>query len=166
MNEAPDIFTRTSNYKKWALLSFMGRINYTLKDKYLLTLTGRYDGSSRLASGSKWDFFPSVALAWRISSEPFIQNIEQISNLKLRLSWGNTGNTAIETYSTLGAFQKYPYTLGLSDASAIGYLPSEMPNAGLGWERTEEYNLGIDFGFLKTGSAERSTCIAGIRTTC
>lgn len=148
VNEAPDIFTRTSNYKKWALLSFMGRINYTLKDKYLLTLTGRYDGSSRLASGSKWDFFPSVALAWRISSEPFIQNIEQISNLKLRLSWGNTGNTAIETYSTLGAFQKYPYTLGLSDASAIGYLPSEMPNAGLGWERTEEYNLGIDFGFL------------------
>lgn len=148
VNEAPDIFARKSNYTKWALLSFMGRINYTLLDKYLLTLTGRYDGSSRLASGSKWDFFPSLALAWRINSESFMQNVEAVSNLKLRLSWGNTGNTAIDPYSTQGAFKKFPYTMGMNDASAIGYLPFELSNLGLGWERTEEYNVGIDFGFL------------------
>lgn len=149
VNEAPDIFTRTSRYTKWSLLSFMGRLNYTLKDKYLFTLTGRYDGSSRLAAGNKWDFFPSVALAWRINSESFMQDIEEISNLKMRLSWGNTGNTAIDPYSTQGAFLKYPYVFGINEVSAIGYLPNELSNPDLGWERTEEYNLGIDFGFLK-----------------
>ena len=149
VNEAPDIFGRTSSYSKWSLLSFMGRINYTLMDKYLLTLTGRWDGSSRLADGNKWDFFPSVALAWRINSEPFMQNIRTISNLKLRLSWGNTGNTAIGTYSTLGAFSKLPYVFGVNETSAIGYLPTELANPSLGWERTEEYNIGLDFGFFQ-----------------
>lgn len=71
VNEAPDVFTRLSSVRKWALLSFMGRINYSFKDRYLLTLTGRYDGSSRLAKGNKWDFFPSVALAWRMNDESF-----------------------------------------------------------------------------------------------
>ena len=149
VNEAPDIFGRTSSYSKWSLLSFMGRINYTLMDKYLLTLTGRWDGSSRLAEGNKWDFFPSVAFAWRINSEPFMQNIRTISNLKLRLSWGNTGNTAIGTYSTLGAFSKLPYVFGVNETSAIGYLPTELANPSLGWERTEEYNIGLDFGFFQ-----------------
>lgn len=149
VNEAPDIFERKSSYTKWSLLSFMGRINYTLKDKYLLTLTGRYDGSSRLAKGNKWDFFPSVALAWRINSESFMQNVDVISNLKMRLSWGNTGNTAIDSYSTLGAFSKYPYVMGIGEESAMGYLPKELSNPGLGWERTEEYNIGFDFGFFR-----------------
>jgi len=149
VNEASERFERRSKFDKWALLSFMGRVNYSLMDKYLLTLTGRYDGSSRLADGNKWDFFPSVALAWRIQSEPFMQNIDAISNMKLRLSWGNTGNTAIDTYSTLGALSRQTYVLGMTDAAAIGYLPSELPNASLGWERTEEYNVGLDFGFFK-----------------
>lgn len=149
VNEAPDIFGRKSQYTKWALLSFMGRINYALKDKYLLTLTGRYDGSSRLAPGSQWSFFPSVALAWRINSEQFMQQVDVVSNLKMRLSWGNTGNTAINPYSTLGAFKQYPYVLGMTEQSAMGYLPDELANSDLGWERTEEYNLGIDFGFFR-----------------
>lgn len=149
VNEAPELFSRSSNYNKWALLSYMGRINYTLLDRYLFTITGRYDGSSRLADGNKWDFFPSVAFAWRILSEPFLQDIDAISNLKLRLSWGNTGNTAISTYSTLGSFSRQTYVFGMNDNAAIGYLPAELPNSSLGWERTEEYNIGIDFGFLK-----------------
>lgn len=149
VNEAPDIFRRNSSYTNWSLLSFMGRVNYTLLDKYLFTLTSRYDGSSRLAEGNKWDFFPSAAFAWRIISEPFMEDIPEISNLKLRLSWGNTGNTAIDPYSTQGAFLQYPYIFGVNEESAMGYLPNELANPDLGWERTEEYNLGLDYGFIQ-----------------
>lgn len=148
VNEAPDIFSRNAGYNEWALLSFMGRVNYTFNDRYMLTLTGRYDGSSRLAPGNKWDFFPSIALGWRINEENFMKSVDWVSNLKLRLSWGNTGNTAIDTYATQGALKRYPYFFG-NDQSAIGYLPSELPNKDLGWEKTEEYNIGLDFGVLQ-----------------
>ncbi|MCD8178321.1 MAG: TonB-dependent receptor [Tannerellaceae bacterium] len=126
----------------------MGRINYSFNDRYLLTLTGRYDGSSRLAKGNKWSFFPSAALAWRIKEESFLKDVDTLSNLKIRASWGNTGNTAISEYATLGALGRYVYYFGQSESSAIGYMPTELPNTELGWERTEEFNLGIDFGFL------------------
>ena len=149
VNEAPDIFSRSSSYSEWALLSFMGRINYSFKGRYLFTFTGRSDGSSRLADGHKWDFFPSAAFAWRISSEPFMESAADISNMKLRLSWGNTGNTAINPYATQGALGKYTYVFGTNEEAAIGYLPTELPNVGLGWERTEELNIGLDFGFFK-----------------
>ena len=148
VNEAPDVFTRLSSVRKWALLSFMGRVNYTFKDRYLLTLTGRYDGSSRLAKGNKWDFFPSVALAWRMNDESFLREVDWLSNLKLRLSWGNSGNTAISEYATQGALGKYVYYFGTTEQSAMGYLPTELANNQLGWESTEEYNVGVDFGFL------------------
>ncbi|MDR1161252.1 MAG: TonB-dependent receptor [Tannerellaceae bacterium] len=148
VNEAPDVFSRLSSVRKWALLSFMGRINYSFKDRYLLTLTGRYDGSSRLAEGNKWDFFPSAALAWRINEEAFLSEVDWLSNLKVRLSWGNSGNTAIAEYATQGALGRYVYYFGTTEQSAIGYLPTELANNQLGWERTEEYNAGIDFGFL------------------
>lgn len=149
VNEAADIFSRNSRYREWALLSFMGRINYTFKDRYLLTLTGRTDGSSRLSGDHKWDYFPSAAVAWRISSEPFMQSIAAISDLKLRISWGNTGNTAIDPYATQGALGKYTYVFGASEEAAIGYLPTELANTDLGWERTQETNIGLDFGFLR-----------------
>lgn len=148
LNEAPDVFTRLSSVRRWALLSFMGRVNYTFKDRYLLTLTGRYDGSSRLAKGNKWDFFPSAAVAWRMNDESFLKSIDWLSNLKLRLSWGNSGNTAISPYATQGALGKYVYYFGTTEQSAMGYLPTELANNYLAWERTEEYNAGIDFGFL------------------
>ncbi|MCD8044982.1 MAG: TonB-dependent receptor [Tannerellaceae bacterium] len=148
VNEAADVFSRTANAKEWKLLSWMGRINYSFNDRYLLTLTGRYDGSSRLAKGNKWSFFPSAALAWRMKEESFLKEVDILSNLKIRASWGNTGNTAISEYATLGALGRYIYYFGQSESSAIGYLPTELPNTELGWERTEEFNLGIDFGFL------------------
>lgn len=148
VNEAPDVYSRLSSMKDWALLSFMGRVNYTFKDRYLLTLTGRYDGSSRLAKGNKWDFFPSVALAWRMNDEAFLQPVDWLSNLKLRVSWGNSGNTAISEYATQGALGKYNYYFGTTEQSALGYLPTELANNQLGWERTEEYNVGLDFGVL------------------
>ena len=82
----------SSNYFKWTLLSYLGRFNYTYKNKYNLTVTGRYDGSSRLGKNSKWGFIPSAAVGWNLGREEFVRNIEQISNLKLRLSGGITGN--------------------------------------------------------------------------
>lgn len=148
VNEAPSVFTRISSQQQWTLFSLMARLNYSFRDKYLLTLTGRYDGSSRLASGNQWDIFPSVALAWRIGEEEFVKSLNLFSNLKLRLSWGNSGNTAIETYATQGKLNKYSYYFGKTEGAAIGYIPTELPNASLGWERTEEYNIGLDYGFL------------------
>ncbi len=149
VSEAPAIFSRSSSFSEWELLSFMGRINYSFKERYLFTFTGRTDGSSRLANNQKWDFFPSAAFAWRISSESFMESATNISNMKLRLSWGNTGNTAINPYATQGALGRYTYIFGTTDEAAIGYLPTELSNSDLGWERTEEINIGLDFGFFK-----------------
>lgn len=148
VNEAQKDVTYGSSRKQWALLSFMGRLNYTLMDRYLFTVTGRYDGSSRLAKGHKWDFFPSAAIAWRISEEEFAEGLDNLSNLKLRLSYGMSGNTAVDVYATQGQYGRYPYNFGTNEVPAWGYVPSSIANPDLGWERTGELNLGIDFGVL------------------
>src|SRR5690606_22301475 len=93
----------SSYLTEWALLSYMGRFNYAFKNKYQLTLTGRADGSSKLAEGHKWAFFPSAAVAWRVSDEDFLQQVKALSNLKLRLSYGVVGNDAVDPYSTQAA---------------------------------------------------------------
>lgn len=157
VNEAQKDVTYGSSKNEWALLSFMGRLNYSLMDRYLFTVTGRYDGSSRLAKGNKWDFFPSAAFAWRISEEPFMKGFEKLSNLKLRLSYGMSGNTAVDTYATQGQYGRYPYNFGTNEVAAWGYVPSLIANPDLGWERTGELNLGLDFGFFNnriSGSLE------------
>lgn len=144
-----------SNLSKWSIASFMGRLNYGYKEKYLVTASARYDGSSRLAEGRKWVMFPSVALAWRINNEPFLRNSNVLSDLKLRLGWGRTGNSAINPYKTWGSLSTIRYVFG--DASVLGFTPLEMINPSLTWETTSQYNLGLDFGFLKnriTGSLE------------
>jgi len=148
VNEAQQQVTYGSNKNEWTLLSFMGRVNYTLLDRYLLTLTGRYDGSSRLAKGHKWDFFPSAAVAWRINEEPFMKELGNLSNLKLRLSYGVSGNTAVDTYATQGQYGRYPYTFGTDEVPAWGYVASLIANPELGWERTAELNVGLDFGIF------------------
>lgn len=157
VNEAQKDVTYGSSKNEWALLSFMGRLNYSLKDRYLFTVTGRYDGSSRLAKGNKWDFFPSAAFAWRISEEPFMKEFDKLSNLKLRLSYGMSGNTAVDTYATQGQYGRYPYNFGTNEVAAWGYVPSLIANPDLGWERTGELNVGVDFGFFNnriSGSLE------------
>ena len=148
VNEAQQQVTYGSNKNEWTLLSFMGRVNYTLLDRYLLTLTGRYDGSSRLAKGHKWDFFPSAAVAWRINEEPFMKELGNLSNFKLRLSYGVSGNTAVDTYATQGQYGRYPYTFGTDEVPAWGYVASLIANSELGWERTAELNVGLDFGIF------------------
>lgn len=135
--------------------SYMVRANYSLMDRYLLTASIRWDGASQLAAGNKWSSFPSMALGWRISEEAFMQDIEAVSNLKLRLGYGVTGNAAIDPYATKGALTQLYYNWG-STASSAGYVasdpsqktPAKMANNGLSWERTAQFNLGVDYGFL------------------
>jgi TonB-linked SusC/RagA family outer membrane protein len=135
-----------TGFSESTLTSFMGRINYSFANKYLLTGTGRFDGASVLAPGHKWDFFPSVAFAWKMQEENFIKPIKWISELKLRTGYGVTGNSSVNPYSTSGPLSIYKYAFGT--ASAIGYQPYNMPNFNLRWERTAQVNLGIDFGIL------------------
>ncbi|MCD8301749.1 MAG: TonB-dependent receptor [Prevotellaceae bacterium] len=137
------------------MASYMMRVNYGLMDRYLLTASIRWDGASQLAPGHKWAKFPSLALAWRINQEDFLKDVTWLSNLKLRLGVGVTGNAAISAYATKGAIQTLYYNWGTTDSS-IGYVPSDpssaspakMANQDLGWEKTTQYNLGIDFGFF------------------
>lgn len=140
------------------LESYMIRLNYGFNDRYLITASGRWDGASQLADGHKWDFFPSTALAWRASEEEFIKNIGWISNLKVRLGVGVTGNAAVSPYETKGDITSIflPFN-GMGNV--IGYTTNEpyytnsqlaMANPELGWEKTTQWNLGLDFGFLNS----------------
>lgn len=144
-----------SNYEKSNLASFFGRVNYRLMDKYLLTASLRADGSSVLAKGNKWGYFPSVALAWRINEEGFLKQFDKLSNLKLRASWGIAGNSAISPYATMGGLSSSVYSFG--DVLASGYYLSKIKNPNLSWEKTMTYNLAVDFGFFQnrlSGSVE------------
>lgn len=146
-NPNPDAYsTGFSNYK---LASWMGRVNYTLLNKYLFTATARYDGSSVLAVGNKWELFPSFAFAWKLQEEPFIRNIPAISELKLRLGYGSTGNSSVDPYQTGGFLTRTAYVW--DETAAYGYAPATngLPNPDLKWERTGNINAGIDFGFLE-----------------
>lgn len=129
-----------------ALNSYFGRINYSYKDKYLLTLTGREDGSSKFGSNNKYGFFPSAGVAWRISQENFMKNVTLISNLKLRGSWGRTGNQEIGSYVTQAYISNANVVLG--GQSYTGLYPSSVANNDLKWETTEQYDAGLEFGLL------------------
>ncbi len=147
VNTAALINGVTSNLIERSILSFMGRINYSYNDKYLLTLTGRYDGSSVLAEGNKWAFFPSVAGAWRAGEEPFIKNLDFFSDLKVRLSYGEVGNDVVAPYSTQAFLRKTAYDF--NGVAAYGYAPNNLGNAELKWENSSEVNIGLNMGFLE-----------------
>jgi TonB-linked SusC/RagA family outer membrane protein len=137
----------SASYTEQTLISQMGRLNYSYNSKYLLTLTGRRDGFSGFGANTKFGFFPSVALAWNLSEENFIKNINAISNLKLRLSYGSNGNQAVTPYRTLAKLSERSYVNG--SATAPGYIPTSLANPELGWETTNSLNLGVDFGLFK-----------------
>ncbi|NJK95359.1 MAG: SusC/RagA family TonB-linked outer membrane protein [Bacteroidales bacterium] len=128
------------------LASFMGRLNYSYNDKYLITITGRQDGASMLAEGHKYDFFPAVALAWKIGKENFMQNISFLSDLKLRGGYGVTGNSSISAYQTLGELGRTQYEW--NGSPAYGYRPNTIPNPDLKWETTSSTNIALDFGLF------------------
>lgn len=138
--------SRSSGESSETLISFMARLNYSFKDRYLLTLTGRYDGSSKLAEGHKWAFFPSAALAWRISQEDFMKDFTNVNELKVRVGYGESGNNAVGAYSTINGVNTTSYDFGGTEAK--GQYLQRIPNYNLGWEKSKEVNLGIDFGFF------------------
>ena len=134
------------------LASFFGRVNYVYDSKFLLTLTGRYDGSSKFAKKNKWGFFPSAAIGYVISKESFLADSETVSNLKLRLSYGMVGNQALREFQSLA--QLASGLVGMGTASSGGeattpiFFTSQLPNENLKWETTTQFNAGLDLGFL------------------
>jgi TonB-linked SusC/RagA family outer membrane protein len=135
-----------SNYDAWQMRSFFGRVNYGYKDKYLLTVTGREDGSSRFGTNVKNGFFPSAALAWRVSEEDFLKDNRTISDLKLRLSYGLTGNSEIGEYRSPANINTTNYVFGGSQA--IGTSLTSIGNNELAWEKTAEFDFGLSFGLF------------------
>ncbi len=136
----------TSNSTDYRMESYFSRLNYNYAHKYLLTLTGRFDGSSRFGADNKFSFFPSAAFAWRVSEEEFLKDVEQLSNLKLRMSYGLTGNSEIGSYRSLANMSTTSYVFNGQriTGAAIGRLANPL----LQWEKTAEYNLGFDVGFF------------------
>ncbi len=142
LGSATTVLTPDARSSDWTLMSWLGRINYTLYDRYLFTVSGRADGSSRFGSGNKWAFFPSVALAWRVSQEPFLKNVGAISDLKLRVSAGRTGSQAISPYQSIARVA--PTTTAIGNGFWAGFAPSNIANPDLRWETTQQINAGFD----------------------
>ena len=129
------------------LASYMARVNYSYKDKYIATVTYRYDGASQLGEGRKWHGFPSVSLAWRIDQEPWMQ-VRWIDQLKLRAGWGMTGNYSVGAYATKDILSSGIAVSG-SQGQTVYYMPSTFANKNITWETTQQYNIGVDFSVLK-----------------
>ena len=139
-----------------SLQSWMARVNYSFMDRYLLTASVRRDGSSVLSEGNKWDTFPSLAIGWRMEQEKWLRDVNWIDQLKLRFGIGVTGNSSVGPYGTLGVISGYwmPFSTGNSFILVTNepYYSSgsnKLPNKNLGWEKTTQYNFGIDFSFLR-----------------
>ena len=145
-----------SGFSQNQLLSYMARVNYSFKDRYLLTVSGRYDGASVLAKGNKWSFFPSMAIGWRMEQESFLKDVSWLDQLKLRFGVGTTGNASVSAYGTLGTIQSFymPFSTAnerilITNEPYYTNNQTRMANKDLGWERTTQYNFGIDFSFLR-----------------
>jgi len=130
------------------LQSYLGRVNYSFKDKYLITISTRIDGSSVFGEGNKYGVFPSMAAAWKIYDEPFLSNSDVISNMKLRFGIGRVGNQGIQPYGSMGLLSVTEAYFGENDI-AKGSGPGTLSNADLKWETTDQIDFGLDMGFLK-----------------
>ena len=135
-----------SAYDEWTLNSYFLRTSYSYRSKYLLTATGRLDGSSRFGANNKYGFFPSVGLGWVLSEEPFLQNSSLIDQLKIRTSYGITGNTEIDTYRSLATVTSE--TLLLNGARATESYVNRLSNPDLEWEKTKQFDVGFNLTML------------------
>lgn len=138
------VTTGSASSTKSTLLSFFTRVKYNYKYRYLFTLNARYDGSSRFGENNQFGFFPSISAAWRISEENFLKDVNWLSEMKLRVSTGVTGNDRIGNFAFLGL-----YGAGFNYGRESGIAPLQLPNPDLKWENTLENNFGIDLGFFK-----------------
>lgn len=136
----------SSGFSDYRMVSFLGRANYNLMSRYLFTITGRYDGSSKFSKNKKFAFFPSAAFAWRVSEEGFMKDVKWISNLKLRGSIGQTGNQSINSYQTFAKLGTSNPVFG--NGKDIGFRLTSMANNDLKWETTTQTDLGIDLSFF------------------
>lgn len=134
-------------YRKFGLLSYMGRVMYSYDDRYLLSATVRSDGSSRLSEGYKWNTYPAVSVGWNVAKEAFMQNVPAINMMKLRAGYGITSNQSINPYATLGLLATRPYNFGPTNYQT-GLFVSQLPNPTLGWEFSKTWNYGLDFAVL------------------
>ncbi|MDO6792069.1 TonB-dependent receptor [Tamlana sp. 1_MG-2023] len=137
-----------SNYAEYSFFSLLARAQYSFKDKYLLTGTIRRDGSSRLGENNKYGVFPSVALAWNISDEPFIENVDAIESLKIRTSVGQTGNSEISPFSTLATFNVPNAGIILNGTPTTQVEQGSQANPDLKWETTTQYDVGLEFSLF------------------
>jgi TonB-linked SusC/RagA family outer membrane protein len=136
----------STSFSKWVLMSYLGRINYSYLGKYLATVTFRSDGSSRYSAGNKWGYFPSGAIAYRVSEEDFMSDLEFLSDLKVRVSYGESGSTAIGPYSTLSMLSTGNRVFG--NELYTYFAPSTRYPGDLKWETTAQSDFGVDASFL------------------
>jgi TonB-linked SusC/RagA family outer membrane protein len=146
--------TQESGFIESSMVSFLGRLNYTYNEKYILSAAVRADGASQLAKGHKWDYFPAFSTAWRVNQEPFLAGAENVlSDMKLRVSYGRTGNASINPYSVFPGNNIYPNFIQFGDPGSeivvFSYRPTSLAAVSLAWEKTDQINFGIDFGLFK-----------------
>ncbi|QDH80220.1 TonB-dependent receptor [Echinicola soli] len=146
LGDASQITGANTNLVQWTLFSYMGRLNYNYKGKYLVTGTLRADGSSKFGENNKFSYFPSVALGWNISDEPFFKANETFDQMKLRVSYGSIGNQAIDPYQTQALLGRSTYAF--ENNPAFGYGPSTIGNPDLRWETSTTLNAGLDFSLI------------------
>ncbi|MFH6991715.1 SusC/RagA family TonB-linked outer membrane protein [Flavobacterium sp. FlaQc-48] len=139
----------SSSTEENRLASFLGRMNYGYANKYLVTLSGRYDGTSKFAQGNKFGFFPSIGVSWRVTKESFMKKVKILSDMKLRASYGIVGRQASGNYATLSTLSSGGMNYGFGSIVNPGYASSRAPNPDLSWEESKQINLGIDLAVLK-----------------
>jgi len=147
LGDASQITSANTNLVEWSLLSYMARVNYDYKGKFLLTASARADGSSRFGENNKFGFFPSAALGWNLHQEEFLKNSSFVDQLKFRVSYGSIGNQAITPYQTQALLGRTSYSW--DNTAAFGYRPNTIGNPDLRWESSSTFNTGFDFSILK-----------------
>lgn len=150
LSTGANILTPGSNTTENSLASFFGRLNYYLSDKYIFTATLRSDGSSRFGITDKWGYFPSGAVAWRVNNENFMKDIRQISDFKIRASYGKTGNQEIGSYQSIQQYVTNGYSLGVTPGRVVGVSGNNIPNPNLSWESTQSFDLGTDISLFNS----------------
>jgi TonB-linked SusC/RagA family outer membrane protein len=144
------VSSATTTADEWSLLSFLARANYSYASKYLFTATMRRDGSSRFGENNKWGIFPSVSAGWRISEEAFMKNLPVVNELKLRASYGHTGNNFIGNYDHVGLLAKRNYVFGSGGGSVVNGLgPNRISNPNLSWEKNKQMDVGLELGLFQ-----------------
>ena len=146
-SNASDISLYSTRKAAWAMMSFLTRVNYSFDDRYTLTGSFRADGSSRFGIDSRWGYFPSVSAGWTLSNEPFLKDaLKDVASIRLRASWGKSGNNDIGNYASLAGISSGSYAFGQTPVSTT--YEGSFPDAALGWETTRQTNVGIDLGFF------------------